>query len=144
MAEDYEVGYGKPPRHTRFKKGCSGHPEGRPKGATNVKTEMKRLLAAKTTIKIGGAVQKVPTSRAMCLAVIQKALKGDVRAFSKVVEMIGPDMVDELRATASVSPADFDLMRHALNRLGDETTGAQASSTVETPTEGDASCPSKS
>ena len=29
---DYEVGYGKPPKHTRFKKGQSGNPKGRPKG----------------------------------------------------------------------------------------------------------------
>jgi hypothetical protein len=27
---DYEVGYGKPPRHTRFKSGQSGNPRGRP------------------------------------------------------------------------------------------------------------------
>ncbi len=139
MAEEYEIGYGKPPRHTRFKKGYSGHPEGRPKGATNVKTEMKRLLAAKTAIKSGGAVQKVPTSRAMCMALIQKALKGDVRAFSKVVEIIGPEMVDELRAVASVSPADLDLLHGAFNRRDEETNSAQAPSTVEPTSEGDQS-----
>ena len=29
---DYEVGYGKPPRHTRFANGRSGNPRGRPHG----------------------------------------------------------------------------------------------------------------
>ena len=28
---DYEVGYGKPPRETRFVKGRSGNPRGRPR-----------------------------------------------------------------------------------------------------------------
>ena len=42
MAEDYEVGYGKPPQHTRFKKGRSGHPEGRPRGSTNVTIRAER------------------------------------------------------------------------------------------------------
>ena len=33
---DYEVGYGKPPHHTRFKPGVSGNPRGRPKDAKNL------------------------------------------------------------------------------------------------------------
>lgn len=31
----YEVGYGKPPKSTRFKKGQSGNPGGRPRGASS-------------------------------------------------------------------------------------------------------------
>ncbi len=139
MAEEYEIGYGKPPLHSRFKKGYSGHPEGRPKGATNVKVEMKRLLAAKTPIKIDGVVQKVPTSRAMCLALIQKALKGDVRAFSKVVEISGPEMADELRAAARFTREDADLVRRALDRGEEEPENAQVCSTAEPPGEGDPS-----
>jgi hypothetical protein len=30
MSDSYEVGYGKPPRSTQFKKGVSGNPKGRP------------------------------------------------------------------------------------------------------------------
>ena len=32
---NYEVGYGKPPEASKFKKGKSGNPKGRPKGARN-------------------------------------------------------------------------------------------------------------
>ena len=35
---DYEVGYGKPPRQTRFSKGQSGNPRGRAPGAKDLKT----------------------------------------------------------------------------------------------------------
>ena len=35
MSDDYEVGYRKPPQHSRFEKGRSGKPEGRPKGASS-------------------------------------------------------------------------------------------------------------
>jgi hypothetical protein len=34
---DYEVGYSKPPQHTRFVKGQSGNPRGRPSGAKSMK-----------------------------------------------------------------------------------------------------------
>jgi hypothetical protein len=36
VADDrYEVGFGKPPKHTRFQKGRSGNPKGPPKGSKN-------------------------------------------------------------------------------------------------------------
>ena len=129
MADTFDVGYGKPPQHSRFRKGHSGNPRGRPKGSLDVKTELGRLLATKTKIKINGAVQTVSTSRALCLALIQKAMAGDVRAFSKIVELVGPEMADELKATASVSSADIDIMQRALARREGRDSGAAAPTT---------------
>ena len=42
----YEVGYGKPPKNTRFKKGMSGNPGGRPSAKRNPskKRSVKRLF----------------------------------------------------------------------------------------------------
>ena len=40
MSDDYEVGYKKPPIHTRFKPGVSGNPKGRPKGTKNLATDL--------------------------------------------------------------------------------------------------------
>src|SRR5260370_27753852 len=41
---DYAVGYGKPPRHTRFTRGQSGNPRGRAPGAKNMKTLLSEAL----------------------------------------------------------------------------------------------------
>ena len=41
---DYEVGYGKPPRHTRFKTGQSGNLRGRPNGSHNLSTLLSEAL----------------------------------------------------------------------------------------------------
>ena len=134
MADTYDVGYGKPPQHSRFRKGHSGNPSGRPKGSLDVKTELRRLLAIKTKIKLNGAVQTISTARALCLALIQKAMAGDVRAFSKIVELVGPEMADELKATASVSPADIDILHRALARREGRHSGP-AASTADQPAE---------
>ena len=42
--DDYQVGYGKPPDHSRFVKGQSGNPRGRPPGAQNMKTLLTKAL----------------------------------------------------------------------------------------------------
>jgi hypothetical protein len=104
MAKDYDVGYGRPPKDSRFKKGQSGNPGGRPTGSPNLQTEMKCLLAAKTNIKVKGVVQAVPTSKALCLALLQKAMSGDVRAFSKIAK------------AARLALEDFEIVEGAIMR----------------------------
>jgi Family of unknown function (DUF5681) len=44
---DYEVGYRRPPQHTRFKRGQSGNPKGRRPGRPNMKTVIQRVLTGK-------------------------------------------------------------------------------------------------
>jgi hypothetical protein len=138
MADDYEVGYGKPPKHSRFRKGQSGNSAGRPKGSINIQSEMKRLLVRKTEIKVNGAIQRIPRSRVLCLALIQKGMAGDVRAISKIIDIAGPETADELKATAaSLTSADLDLLRRALAREDEANSGAASSSTPDEPSETD-------
>ena len=43
----YEVGYKRPPKHTRFKKGHSGNPKGRPKGTGGTGALVKVRVAVR-------------------------------------------------------------------------------------------------
>ena len=54
MAQDYEVGYRKPPKHTRFKPGRSGNPRGRAKETRNLRTDLVDELAERILISEGG------------------------------------------------------------------------------------------
>ena len=55
---DYEIGYGKPPKQTRFKPGQSGNPRGRPSGTRNLRTDLAEELAERIAISEGGRRQR--------------------------------------------------------------------------------------
>lgn len=63
VTDAYDVGYAKPPVETRFRKGQSGNPKGRPKGSRTVKSLLELALSAPITIVEGGQ-QKVIEQRA--------------------------------------------------------------------------------
>lgn len=85
---DYEVGYGKPPRHTQFKPGQSGNPRGRPKGTKNLKTDLMEELAEMIPIREGDQSRKVSKQRAVVKSLVNRTLKGDARAASILTSMM--------------------------------------------------------
>ena len=87
----HEVGYGKPPVHTRFRKGRSGNPAGRPRGSR----DLAALLAAELDKPVavregGGAVRKVRKRQALAAGLVNKALQGDLRAARLLLEQVRP------------------------------------------------------
>jgi hypothetical protein len=87
----YRVGYGKPPRQHRFKKGRSGNPRGRPRKSKSPKREQSRLVGsdeptrqmileeAYRTVRVreGDQVVEMPTNRAVFRAMSMAAIKGN-------------------------------------------------------------------
>jgi hypothetical protein len=88
MSDDYEVGYGRPPKHTRFKPGESGNPKGRPKGTKNLATDLSEELAEKIVVNEGGKQLKISKQRAMIKSLLAKALKGDTRAATVLLKLL--------------------------------------------------------
>jgi Family of unknown function (DUF5681) len=78
----YAVGYGKPPLHTRFRKGQSGNPGGRPR---RIATERAKALALReayrtVTVKEDGKALTLPAIQAILRSQIVLAAKGNVQA----------------------------------------------------------------
>jgi len=84
---DYRVGYGKPPKGTRFKKGKSGNPRGRPKGSLNLATDLTAELGEHITVREDGRPRKVSKQRALIKSLMAKALQGDVRATASLLAL---------------------------------------------------------
>ena len=85
MGRDHDAGYGKPPRHSRFKKGQSGNPKGRPRGSRNFSTDLKATLEEPTRVTHHGKAQTVSTQHAALMRLREKALGGEVRALDSLI-----------------------------------------------------------
>lgn len=77
---DYEVGYGRPPTHTRFQPGVSGNPSGRPRGSQNFRTLLDRILKEEIPLLDGEQQRKVSKAEAITRRLVIGALKGDTRS----------------------------------------------------------------
>src|SRR5262249_7956458 len=84
---DYEVGYGKPPKHGQFQAGRSGNPSGRPKAVRNLLTDVKRTLKVPIQVKAGGRSRKISTQEGALMLLREKALKGEARALDRLLDL---------------------------------------------------------
>src|SRR6516225_4303171 len=83
---DYEVGRGKPPVHTRFKKGQSGNPRGpRPK---NLPALLIEALNEPVMATIDGEQREITKREAVITQLVNKSAAADLRATKMLVEML--------------------------------------------------------
>ncbi len=85
--DDYEVGYGCPPKHTRFMKGQTGNPRGRPKSRKSGPTHVSELLDEPVRVTSGGKACDMPPFEAGFRKLAQRALNGDLPAILKFVKI---------------------------------------------------------
>ena len=87
--DPYEVGFGKPPKRTQFKKGRSGNPKGRPPRKPDVYSELTKVLREKVTVTIDGQPEKVTVQQALLLRLRDQALRGELWAGKLLQKVIG-------------------------------------------------------
>lgn len=91
------MGYGKPPEGTRFRRGQSGNPRGRPKGAKNKlpalnEERMKNIILEEAyrtiTVRDGMRNVTVPIARAVLRSLAVNAVKGQHRSQRLFAELL--------------------------------------------------------
>jgi hypothetical protein len=85
---DYEVGYRKSPKHSRFKKGVSSNPKGRPKRKPLAAGEIiDGVLNAPAQYREAGRI-KTATRRELSLKTyVTRALNGDFKAAGALLKL---------------------------------------------------------
>jgi tetratricopeptide (TPR) repeat protein len=107
------VGYQRPPVDTRFPKGKSGNPKGRPMGRPNVANLIKAIFNEPVRVREGAKTRHMPVCEAIVRSLVGKAGQGDAPALFTVMdllEMTGRtnEISDEERAKRSVHmPGSF-------------------------------------
>src|SRR5262245_59960499 len=106
--KDYTIGYGRPPAHSRFQKGQSGNPRGRRKRSRNVRTVLAAALNVMVRAREGEKIRNLSAMELLMLKQMERALKGDHRAFSKIMDLTlrYPELAEGLPETKATAEDD--------------------------------------
>ena len=119
--ESYEVGYGKPPSHSRFPKGRSGNPAGRPARSKNMTTLLAKALDEVITVIENGRRRKVSKREAIAAQLVNRSAGADLKAIGMVLSILeGAEVSTATQAAEPIGSSDADerVMQGLRNRLG--------------------------
>lgn len=83
---EYKVGYGKPPKHTQFRKGQSGNLKGRPKASKNPAEALAKELSKTIQFTENGEVKKVKAMDLIAKKIVYMAIQGNVSMLKKFMD----------------------------------------------------------
>jgi hypothetical protein len=125
--EPYEVGYGKPPRETRFQKGKSGNPKGRPKKEKAKEEEnlgacLRDVLNEEIEVREGDRMCRMSIRRAILRNLARLAATGNIAAVNAMAKILSNPRLIESDNSANCGvlliPPDVDF--ETWTRLVDE------------------------
>jgi len=117
---EYKVGRGKPPLHSRFKKGRSGNPRCPRPRAKNLLALLARALNEPVVVTTDGRPRQITKREAVIAQLVDKSTGADLRATKMLIDML-KDI--EKRAgtpppdTSAFTPADEEVVETLLVRL---------------------------
>jgi Family of unknown function (DUF5681) len=112
--------------HSRFKKGQSGNPKGRPRGRRSVAAILHKILGEKVSVREGDKVWLISKMEAIARSLALKAIKGDQKATATVFALAEEHAQLErqpISGEVRIVLVDPDESRFPNRPQGDQTTG---------------------
>jgi Family of unknown function (DUF5681) len=135
--DPYEVGFGKPPKRTQFKKGRSGNPKGRPRKKPDLYSELTKVLREEVTVE--GQQEKVTVQQALLLRLRDEALRGELWApklLQKVVAALPESGAESGRIDMRSIGAKFDrIMAESAHKKAEAGQDPEKAEAVSDPVE---------
>jgi hypothetical protein len=113
------VGYCSPPQSTRFKKGVSANPWGRPRGSTHQNT-FEKVIRKKLTVIEGGKQLKLSAEEILYKKLLKAAIDGDASArrdLLRLIERMPKEKVPEDGASTTASALGVIFMKDSTELL---------------------------
>jgi hypothetical protein len=113
MADDYEVGYRKPPKQHQFPKGHSGNRGGRPKKSKSIQNLLEQELNLVITVKEGGRELRLTKRQAIVKRHVNAALNGNIKAVEHLLKFCSDHGIAD---PFQITPEDAEAFHAALRR----------------------------
>ena len=116
----YEVGYGKPPKHSQFQMGNKSG-KGRPRSSRNMQSIVREVFEDKVPAKINGKTRKISRIELSMRQLANKANAGDLKAINQqlaLYERYCPPE-DDGPIPEEETAYDLETLRHYLLMQGD-------------------------
>ena len=118
---EYKIGRGRPPLHTRFKKGQSGNPRGPRPRQKNLPALLVAALNEPVVASADGDSRQITKREAVIAQLVDMSTGADLRAMKMLIDMLKD--IEERAGTAPLpkasplTPADEEVVENLLARL---------------------------
>ncbi|MDP8998353.1 MAG: DUF5681 domain-containing protein [Pseudomonadota bacterium] len=122
-ADGERIGYGQPPKHSRFKPGTSGNPKGRPKVPKSLGAAVDSFLSEKITVTEQGRIQKIAKRDVIAKQLVNKAASGDLAAIRFLTQVLEANAVAKAKQAAgseisTINETDDAVIAALVQRFG--------------------------
>jgi hypothetical protein len=113
---DYRVGYCSPPLSSRFRRGASGNPRGRPKGSKSLAAVVAATLGERIAVTENGHRKRITKLEAAVKQLVNRAASGEARAMQLLLALVQASEARPPQADANRLAEGDDIVLRELQR----------------------------